>query len=73
MKFKIILFIGILITITAFMNSPKETITVFETFSGLVTSLGKISFYELHAAELIRRHDIIVQTFLQEGCSCSSN
>ena len=34
MKFKIILFIGILITITAFMNSPKETITVFETSRG---------------------------------------
>ena len=34
MKFKSILFIGILLTITAFMNSPKETITVFETSRG---------------------------------------
>ncbi|MDC0539198.1 glycosyl hydrolase family 30, partial [Flavobacteriaceae bacterium] len=31
MKFKSILLISILITITACMNSPKETITVFET------------------------------------------
>ena len=31
MKFKSILLIGILITITACMNSPKETIIVFET------------------------------------------
>ncbi len=45
MKFESILFIGILLTITAFMNSPKETITVFETSRGgnQLTEVSKFS------------------------------